>query len=175
MGLSVSLLKNISSNAMTLHTGCLKQNQIPFCRHSQIMPGNISQHLFQNMYWHPIHLHSVGFANTSEQTATKLLVVCIIFDKAIKKLINSWNIPTWGWQHFFHRGILKWLAEVYNGRHPCLQMKSNLIQCMVVASLKVVHNLYVRWSMFYLRQTLVHLQKIEATVSDSVSNFFWFI
>ena len=128
----------------------------------------IKQHYRQ---WNFINFHSVHFAKTDNKTATKFLVVCIIFDKAIKKLINSWNIPTWGWQHFFHRGILKWLAEVYNGRHPCLQMKSNLIQCMVVASLKVVHNFFAMRSKLSFIQILVNLQKIEATVSDSLSSF----
>ena len=50
-------------------------------------------------------------------------------------------------------------------------MKSNPIQCMVVAALKVVHNFSARWSKFSFRQTLVHLHKFEATIYDSLSIF----
>ena len=84
-------------------------------------------------------------------------------------------MSTWEWHHFFHRVIWKWLVEVDNGIHPCLQIQSNLIQYMVVDSLKVVHNFYVRRSKFSFRQTIGNLQKIEATVSDSLSIFLDFL
>ena len=54
-------------------------------------------------------------------------------------------------------------------------MQSKLIQCMAVASLKVMHNFYVRRSKFYFRQTLLHFHKFEATVSDSLSNFYFLL
>ena len=50
-------------------------------------------------------------------------------------------------------------------------MKSNLIQYMVVAALKVVQNISVRRSKLSFTQTLVHLHKFKATVSDSMSIF----
>ena len=52
-------------------------------------------------------------------------------------------------------------------------MQYNLIQFMVLAALKVVHNFYVRWSKLFFRQILVHLQKFEATVSNSLSLFIY--
>ena len=75
----------------------------------------------------------------------------------------------------FGDGNTSFIGEQYNIRHPCLQAQSNLIKCMVVAVLKVVHNLSVIWSKLYFIQTLVHLKKIEATVSDILSIFKIFI
>ena len=157
---------------MALHRGCLKQTKMPFCRHLKIMPRKNQNTCSILCIGRPIHLYSVGFVNTGKKTATEFIVVCIIVDDNIKKLIDSWNMSTWVWQHFFNRGIWKWLVYVDNGRQPCIHIQSNLIKCMVVAALKFVHNFSVRQSKFSFRQTLLHLHIFEATVSDSLSHFF---
>ena len=42
-----------SSDSMEIHTDCLKQTQMPFCRHLQIMTRKGSEHLFHTTDWAP--------------------------------------------------------------------------------------------------------------------------